>query len=99
MPRFNDALNAFGDEIPEKLQEALINAYDEDVSIPTAKVAELEAEKSELLRKQQELKAQNFDLFRFGGGNPAGKQNDDGASQEPELDKPPRKYHPFGPVE
>lgn len=69
MARFNDVLNQFGDaELPENFLSSLMEAYDEDISIPVAKVTQVEAERDSYANKVNELKIQNFDLIRSGNG-------------------------------
>lgn len=70
MARFNDILNQFGDaELPENFLPALITAYDEDMSIPNAKIEQIEAEREKLAATVADLKVQNFDLIRASSGN------------------------------
>jgi len=52
-----------------------MGAYDEDMSIPAAKVAELETANTGLAETVQTLKAQNFDLLRSGSGGGDGNSH------------------------
>jgi len=79
--RFNEVLDQFGDaELPENFLASLMGAYDEDISIPAAKVDQVEKERDEALKKVNDLKALNFDLMRANGGGAGnnGSNNDEG---------------------
>lgn len=79
MGKFHEWLDANSDaELPEELLTSAIEAYDEDISIPAAKVSAVEAERDALAAKVNELKVQNFDLIRNGVGN--GDNNSDAGS-------------------
>jgi hypothetical protein len=85
MAQFNDVLNAFGDDLPDDLAAKLITAYDEDISIPIAKVNEVEAENIIQKQKIAELKSQNYDLIRNNVGVSADKQADDKADDSERI--------------
>lgn len=76
MGKFNDFLDKFGDaDLPEGFLTSAMTAYDEDMSIPVAKVAAVEKERDEAAAKVAELKVLNFDLIRNGlgaGATPTG---------------------------
>lgn len=70
MARFHDWLNANSDaELPDELLTSLNEAYDEDMSIPAAKVSQLEADNAKLRESEQALKATNYDLLRASSGD------------------------------
>lgn len=68
--RFHDILNQYGDaeNLPENLLPALMEAYDEDLSVPIAKVGELETARADLETTVSRLKSQNYDLLYKGAG-------------------------------
>lgn len=74
MARFGEILNQFGDAegLPDGMLEAFMSAYDEDISVPLAKVDQIAAERDELALKVQNLKTQNYDLTYGGAGNVPG---------------------------
>lgn len=87
MGKFHDILNVLGDPeagIPEDALTSLMSAYDEDMSIPGAKVAEMEAANAELNSMVAELKARNYDLMIS-----SGSANGASAGEEPPADDEP----------
>ena len=69
MGKFNDFLDKYGNaELPEGFLADAMTAYDEDLSIPAAKVVQVETERDTFAAQVNELKALNFDLIRNGGG-------------------------------
>lgn len=78
MGKFHDWLDAHSDaDLPEDLLTSAMTAYDEDMSIPVAKVTQVEEELNSATKTVAELKALNFDLIRSGAGGD-GKNSDSG---------------------
>ena len=64
MGKVSELLDSIGEDgYPDDFGTTLIGAYDEDMSIPAAKVAELEAANAVLVAQVAELKARNYDLM------------------------------------
>lgn len=85
MARFDEILEHYGSEDSEYPDaETLRQAYDEDMSIPAAKIAELEQANAEANTVVAELKARNYDLLI------SAPSNDDSPS-EPDDEEDPEK--------
>lgn len=83
MARFHDWLNAHSDaELPEELLTSAMEAYDEDMSIPAAKVSQLEADNAKLKESEQALKATNYDLLRASSGDASNNKPAENANTE-----------------
>jgi len=71
--KFTEILDGLGSvedgAYPETMLDDLISAYDEDMSIPTAKIAELESANADANTVIAELKARNYDLLIAAAAN------------------------------
>jgi hypothetical protein len=102
MARFHDLLATLGvgedgvsTAYPDTFTDDLSAAYDEDFSVPSAKIQVLETENAELAAQIATLKAHNYDLLMQiptaatpdQGGEGENDENPDSEDEEPdELD-------------
>jgi hypothetical protein len=97
MARFHDMLSSLGvgeDGVsvayPETFTDDITAAYDEDFSVPTAKIGVLETELAEANAKIAELKAHNYDLLMQvpAAVTPDAENTEDEPEDEPSEDEP-----------
>jgi hypothetical protein len=93
MARFDDLLSSLGtgeDGIsvayPDTFGDDIRSAYDEDMSIPTAKIQVLESENAELLAQVATLKAHNYDLLMQIPAAPSEEISDEGGDNDSDSD-------------
>ena len=86
------ALSEAGGEYPETMFDDLLTAYDEDLSVPTAKINDLETASAAAIAEANTtiaaLKSQNYDLLMSVGasGNAGGGTGDDDEELSDETD-------------
>lgn len=98
MARFHDLLSSVGvgeDGVslayPDTFSDDLTAAYDEDFSVPSAKIQVLESENAELVAQIATLKAHNYDLLMQVPAAPTPDEpgGDEGTDSEDEEDSEP----------
>lgn len=90
MPLFDDRISALtadpGDADLNTIFADLTSAYTEDMSVPAAKIAELESALAESTAAIAELKARNYDLLIAVSG-PSGESDDTGVINSDDDDE------------
>lgn len=94
MAKFHDLFDSLGVQedgvslaYPDTFRDDLTAAYDEDFSVPSAKIQVLESENAELKAQIAGLKAHNYDLLMSGPAEPSDDDPVDDATT-PDGDNP-----------